>query len=44
MAKQLQQALTIAGTWLSRPWAVGAVLLYAVLWVFEPRGFGFASA
>jgi low affinity Fe/Cu permease len=40
MAKWLQQALTIAGTWLSRPWAVGAVLLYAVLWLaFEPRGF-----
>jgi low affinity Fe/Cu permease len=45
MAKQLQQALTIAGTWLSRPWAVGAVLLYAVLWVaFEPRGFGWHGA
>jgi hypothetical protein len=41
MAKRLQQAMTIAGTWLSRPWAVGAVLLYAVLWLtFQPRGFG----
>jgi len=41
MAKRVQQALTIAGTWLSRPWAVGAVLLYAVLWFgFEPGGLG----
>ena len=41
MAKRLQRLLTIAGAWLARPWAVGAVLLYAVLWlVFEPGSFG----
>ena|SRR5690348_5794089 len=37
----MQRLLTIWGTWLSRPWAVVAVILYAVLWlVFEPRSFG----
>ena len=37
MAKRLQQVLTNAGTWLSRPWVVGVVLLYAVLWlIFYP--------
>ena len=41
MDKRLQRLLTIAGTWLSRPWAVGAVLVYAVLWLaFEPDSFG----
>jgi low affinity Fe/Cu permease len=41
MGKRLQRLLTIAGTWLSRPWAVGAVLVYAVLWLaFEPGSFG----
>jgi len=41
MAKWLQRGLTVAGTWLSRPWAVGAVLVYAALWLaFEPGSFG----
>ena len=38
MTKRLQQLLTDAGTWLSRPWAVGAVLIYAVLWLIFERG------
>lgn len=38
MAKQV---LTILGTWLARPWAVGAVFLYILLWLFfDPREFG----
>ena len=37
MAKSIQQLLTRAGTWLSRPWAVGVVILYAVLWVIFDR-------
>lgn len=38
---EMQRLPTIFGTWLSRPWAVGAVLVYAALWfVFEPGGFG----
>jgi low affinity Fe/Cu permease len=41
MAKRLQRLLTIAGTRLSRPWAVGAVLIYVVLWLaFKPGSFG----
>ncbi len=41
MAKWLQRSLTTAGTWLARPWAVGAVLLYAVAWlIVEPSSFG----
>lgn len=41
MKKRLQALLTNAGTWLSRPWVVGVVLLYVVLWlVFDPGGFG----
>jgi low affinity Fe/Cu permease len=41
MAKRLQQLLTNAGAWLSRPWVVGIVLLYVVLWlIFDPGGFG----
>ena len=41
MAKRLQQFLTNAGTWLSRPWVVGVVFLYAALWlIFDPRNFG----
>jgi len=32
MVKSVQLFLTTAGTWLSRPWVVGIVLLYAVLW------------
>jgi len=45
MAKRLQRLLTIAGAWLARPWVVGAVLLYAVLWlVFEPGSFGWHGA
>jgi len=31
--KRLQEFLTRAGAWLSRPWVVGVVLLYAVLWL-----------
>jgi low affinity Fe/Cu permease len=41
MAKRLQQLLTNAGTWLSRPWVVGVVLLYVVIWlIFDLRSFG----
>ncbi|HZR75185.1 low affinity iron permease family protein [Bradyrhizobium sp.] len=37
MAKSIQRFLTNAGTLLSRPWAVGVVILYAVLWIiFDP--------
>src|ERR1700757_153560 len=38
MTKRLQRLLTDSGTWLSRPWAVGAVLIYAVLWLIFDRG------
>jgi len=31
--KRVQGFLTRAGAWLSRPWVVGVVLLYAVLWL-----------
>jgi len=35
------QLLTNFGMWLSRPWATGAVCLYALLWViFAPDQFG----
>jgi low affinity Fe/Cu permease len=37
MAKSIQQFLTNAGTWLSRPWVVGIVILYAVLWFIFDR-------
>jgi low affinity Fe/Cu permease len=41
MSKRLQQILTNAGTWLSRPWGVVVVLLYVALWlVFDPGSFG----
>ena len=41
LANQLQRLLTVGGALLSRPWAVGVVLLYAVLWLaFEPGSFG----
>ena len=41
MATQLQRFLTNAGTWLSRPWVVMAVLLYTVIWlIFDSRSFG----
>jgi low affinity Fe/Cu permease len=41
MAKRLQQLLTNAGAWLSRPWVVGIVLLYVALWfIFDPGSFG----
>jgi low affinity Fe/Cu permease len=33
----MQQFLTNAGTWLSRPSVVGAVILYAVLWLIFDR-------
>jgi low affinity Fe/Cu permease len=40
MAKSLQQLLTTAGTWLSRPWVVAVVVLYAVLWfIFDRSSF-----
>jgi len=39
MTRRLQRLLTDAGTWLSRPWAVGAVLIYAVL-IFDRGNFG----
>jgi low affinity Fe/Cu permease len=40
MIKLTQQWLTVAGTWLSRPWAVAVVLAYAVLWhAFDPDDF-----
>jgi low affinity Fe/Cu permease len=37
MGKWLKQFLTSAGTWLSRPWAVVAVCIYTVLWLFFDR-------
>jgi low affinity Fe/Cu permease len=38
MAKWL---LTNVGSWLSSPWAVGAVFLYTALWlVFDSKNFG----
>lgn len=41
MSKRLQALLTNAGAWLARPWVVGVVLLYTVLWlVFDPGSFG----
>jgi low affinity Fe/Cu permease len=41
MVKRVQRLLTIIGMSLSRPWAVGAVLLYTVLWLtFERDTFG----
>jgi low affinity Fe/Cu permease len=41
MRKRLQELLTNAGAWLARPWVVGAVLLYVVLWlIFDPGRFG----
>jgi hypothetical protein len=41
MAKRLQQMLTNAGAWLSRPWIVGIVLLYVALWlIFDSGSFG----
>jgi low affinity Fe/Cu permease len=41
MITWMQQALTIAGTWLSRPPVVAVVFAYAVLWfVFDPDDFG----
>jgi low affinity Fe/Cu permease len=45
MAKWVQRFLTIAGTWLSRPWAVAAVLVYTILWLaFEPASLGWHGA
>jgi len=41
MTEYLQRLLTNAGTWLSRPWVVVAVLLYTILWlVFDHGSFG----
>jgi low affinity Fe/Cu permease len=41
MRKRLQELLTNAGTWLSRPWVVGVVLLYTLLWlIFDTGDFG----
>ncbi len=41
MAKWLQQLLTNAGAWLSRPWAVGVVFVYVVLWlIFDAHSLG----
>jgi low affinity Fe/Cu permease len=37
MKKSLQQLLTSAGMWLSRPWVIGLVVLYAVLWLIFDR-------
>jgi low affinity Fe/Cu permease len=45
MAKWVQRFLTIAGTWLSRPLAVGVVLVYTILWLaLEPGSFGWHGA
>src|SRR6516162_1293848 len=41
MAEWAQRVLTGAGTWLARPWAVGAVFTFVVLWIaFDPHNFG----
>lgn len=37
MTRSLQRLLTVAGTWLSRPWAVGAAILYTILWIVFDR-------
>ena len=37
MTKSIQQFLTNAGAWLSRPWVVGVVILYAAAWVTFDR-------
>jgi len=38
MRGRLQRSLTIAGRWLSRPWAVGAVVVYALTWLILDPG------
>src|SRR5262249_23902595 len=38
MAMPGSRLLTNLGTWLSRPWAIGAVFLYALLWIFFVPG------
>jgi low affinity Fe/Cu permease len=41
MEKRPQSLLTNAGAWLSRPWVIGLVLVYVMLWLaFEPAHFG----
>ena len=37
MTKSLQRALTDIGIWLSRPWAVGIVVVYGILWLVFDR-------
>ena len=37
MANPMQRLLTSTGAWLSRPWVVGAVILYAALWIIFGR-------
>ena len=37
MRKAIQQLLTRAGIGLSRPWAVGVVILYTMLWIIFDR-------
>lgn len=37
MIDPVQQFLTFAGTMSSRPWVVGVVILYALLWVIFDR-------
>jgi low affinity Fe/Cu permease len=37
MTKSLQQLLTATGMWLSRPWVVGVVVVYGVLWLIFDR-------
>ena len=45
MAEWAQRVLTGAGTWLARPWAVGAVFTFVVLWIaFDPHNFGWHGA
>jgi low affinity Fe/Cu permease len=40
MGKRLRQVLTNIGTWLSRPWFAGPVVLYVLFWIlFDPSSF-----
>ena len=37
MGKRLKRLLTNIGTWLSRPWVAGVVVLYVLFWtIFDP--------
>jgi low affinity Fe/Cu permease len=40
IGERLKRLLTNIGTWLSRPWFAGAVVLYMLFWIiFDPSSF-----